>query len=1171
MPGVGYLPPVVAQLLASDADAIAKIGEVKVALQDLSKTPTEVTITADGADAIAEAEAAHAEVATIAGRPVTIPINLSGLARAMAQITAMHAAASLAHGVLPYAGAGGGGGILPPSGGGGEGGGGVLPVPVGGGGGGGGGAGGVLSKLLWGGGGFAGMAGAFSIASMAGLGFEHVLTTAIGLAGSLAGALGGMAILAVGVFGKMAVGMGSDMLVMRSVLADTKTLNTAYTNIASAGQTVTLTHQAMLQAIAQYGAGSAQATAATFNYQSALQAAQAAQTALQQTMMSLGNTAGVQAEAGLARMMQALNSFWDQATSTARVAAVGFIEPFLSVAYTYIPLIAQAATTNFTIMTAAFKPLITWMNGPGTAIFQNLERLFAASIPVGVGALTNFVELLAKVANWAAPQTGGIMISIEKFLAYLNSTAGFTKLEGFMTTLVKMFHDWWNLIKQIGITLYDVFSQSLGVGTSIVVTLTNMLKHLDAYLTSASGKASMHNVFQVHLQEVLALLALLPPLVAGFGHVYMSVGPALTGAFVLVLRAITPVLAAMAKNPTGVWILGFALIAGKLGLLGPLFGALKLQLSGASSGFANFSKSAATAATSTAASAAEMQASMNKAFGTGSVSGGGWLSNIKGMGSSIVSSLGKFVNMAMPGIIGAALGTGLGSGIGGAIGGSTGGAVGGIVGGIGMGAGMGAMMGPWGAAIGAAAGALMTIGPAVAGMVGQILAFQKAAAAGTQPLQNLADLAKGAGGAFGLGGSMGAQQDVQGLITNLHSAGVSSGNLSKEITALAGPALVAANTAGPMMGRFGTSWTNAAAYSDTMTQDVQSLQQLYAQHLLKTTADVHNAETILAAMNAAGIRGQTATQDTAVELQLLQQFATHNISLTAPLLQSFSGSWAQIAKSGQNMSLVQGALFDAINHAGMTNPGQINAFLGEWASLNLNGTQSTAAFQIINNAITSGAVTTPGQVQALLTNWGAIVKNTGDTNVSTQQLAKFAGLASLTGQNFSNGIAGLASAMNVPENNLLRAFTQSAAYAAAVRNSIFNWNATINSKLAALNRSIPGTAGITGHGIGFLGGMVGYAKGGVITEPIVGYGLQSGKGYSFGEEGLPEYVVSQSGARSMGGGGGGMSMINHVKIEINGGPTNAQTGVTVEQAVYKAMAKVGRQLGGGASYGLGLA
>src|SRR5487761_1435713 len=213
MPGVGYLPPVVAQLLASDADAIAKIGEVKVALQDLSMTPTEVTITADGADAIAEAEAAHAEVATIAGRPVTIPINLSGLARAMAQITAMHAAASLAHGVLPYAGAGGGGGILPPSGGGG------------------GGAGGVLSKLLWGGGGFAGMAGAFSIASMAGLGFEHVLTTAIGLACSLAGALGGMAILAVGVFGKMAVGMGSDMLVMRSVLADTETLNTAYTNI----------------------------------------------------------------------------------------------------------------------------------------------------------------------------------------------------------------------------------------------------------------------------------------------------------------------------------------------------------------------------------------------------------------------------------------------------------------------------------------------------------------------------------------------------------------------------------------------------------------------------------------------------------------------------------------------------------------------------------------------------------------------------------------------------------------------------------------------------------------------------------------------------------------------------------------------------------------------------
>ncbi|HEY5055474.1 MAG TPA: hypothetical protein VII58_04895, partial [Acidobacteriaceae bacterium] len=81
---------------------------------------------------------------------------------------------------------------------------------------------GIIGGLLWGTGGLAGLAAFGSIASLAGFGFEHVLTTIIGLAGSLAGALGGLAVLAVGVFGKMAVGMTSDMLVMSSTIADTK-------------------------------------------------------------------------------------------------------------------------------------------------------------------------------------------------------------------------------------------------------------------------------------------------------------------------------------------------------------------------------------------------------------------------------------------------------------------------------------------------------------------------------------------------------------------------------------------------------------------------------------------------------------------------------------------------------------------------------------------------------------------------------------------------------------------------------------------------------------------------------------------------------------------------------------------------------------------------------------
>ena len=377
----------------------------------------------------------------------------------------------------------------------------------------------------------------------------------IGLAGSFAGALGGLGVLAVGVFGKMAVGMGSDMLVMKSTIADTQLLYAALTAI----QTAQLT----------YGKNSAQAAAAT--------------QALNVQLLLLGNTAGTQAELELAKAAQALNSFWDQATSSARVAAVGFLMPFFTVAYTYIPLIAQAATRNFTIMTAAFKPLIAWATGPGVAIFKNLENLFAASIPVGVHALTQFVELLAKIANFAAPQTGSLLVSIDKFLSGLNTTSGFAKLEGVMTTMIGMFRAWWGLLKQVGITLYDLFSQSVGLGTKIVTTITAMLVKLDAWLTSTSGKASVHNLFAVHLQEVLALLAILPTLVGAFGRVYLAVAPTLT----VLATGLGDVVGWMLKIPVAGSILAWALAIGILAKTTKIF-AIGAWVAGAIQSIAKF-------------------------------------------------------------------------------------------------------------------------------------------------------------------------------------------------------------------------------------------------------------------------------------------------------------------------------------------------------------------------------------------------------------------------------------------------------------------------------------------------------------------------------------------------------------------------------------------------------
>jgi phage-related minor tail protein len=66
---------------------------------------------------------------------------------------------------------------------------------------------------------------------------------------------------------------------------------------------------------------------------------------------------------------------------------------------------------------------------------------------------------------------------------------------------------------------------------------------------------------------------------------------------------------------------------------------------------------------------------------------------------------------------------------------------------------------------------------------------------------------------------------------------------------------------------------------------------------------------------------------------------------------------------------------------------------------------------------------------------------------------------------------------------------------------------------SALSVSIPGI------------GHIGFAQGGVIDEPIVGFGLRSGMSYSFGEDG-PETITPGTG--HYGGGGGGDTYIINV-------------------------------------------
>lgn len=105
---------------------------------------------------------------------------------------------------------------------------------------------------------------------------------------------------------------------------------------------------------------------------------------------------------------------------------------------------------------------------------------------------------------------------------------------------------------------------------------------------------------------------------------------------------------------------------------------------------------------------------------------------------------------------------------------------------------------------------------------------------------------------------------------------------------------------------------------------------------------------------------------------------------------------------------------------------------------------------------------------------------------------------------------------------------------------IFDPLANVYAAVAyALSRYNGRIAQVLGHGHG-------YAKGGVIGEPVMGFGLHSGDPYSFGEAG-PELVSPLTGAgASIGGRGGG--------ITVNVYPQRGQSEVEIAAAVSRSLA-----------------
>jgi hypothetical protein len=535
--GGTYLPPVIASLVGEIGDLAKTLVEAKAMVADFAATDATVNITAEltsladlqmdlfkdigGVQALAEANPIEVPMQLdmfqllsetsafrlFAEQPIEVKIEPKvDVAATVAAVAATRAAAATASS------AGGGGNILS-----------ILGFGTAG----------------FGAGAF-GLAGFGSIAALAGFGLERVITLTIGLVGSLMQALGGLGVIAAGTFATMAVGMGSDMLVMKSTIADTQTFY----------KTLTQLEQAQIQ----YGANSAQAA-----YYTQL---------LNTQVTMLGNTAGVQAELGLAKLAMTINQQWDQATSNARVQAVALLTQILYLGQTYIPLVAEAARRNLAIINTGLMPLFDWLKGPeGIGIFTDLENKFAKNLPTAIDAFNQAIMFLLRFLDLASNYTGGFIQGLDRLFTYLNSPAGWARVKRDVQDVVNVFMVWRAFIVILFRDIALLLGQSVGVGTSMIVMLTQILNKLHDYLTSTSGKNAVGSLFQAHKAEIVAILTLLPQLAGPVASIYLSLAVPLTNIATAIANIVSWLLNIPGAGPVIAYGLAFAFLAGKLQLV----------------------------------------------------------------------------------------------------------------------------------------------------------------------------------------------------------------------------------------------------------------------------------------------------------------------------------------------------------------------------------------------------------------------------------------------------------------------------------------------------------------------------------------------------------------------------------------------------------------------------
>lgn len=258
-------------------------------------------------------------------------------------------------------------------------------------------------------------------------------------------------------------------------------------------------------------------------------------------------------------------------------------------ATTYLPIAKSLFGGLATSINSAAKSAIGFaQSGPAVAqvgtLTGNIKKAFDALVPAVKPFLSALLNI-GQVGSGFLPAFAADLTNVAtKFGAFVQASTSSGRLQDAIQGAVDTLHDLFNVAKNVGGILSQVFAIGQDAGGGLVGTLLKVTAGVDGFVHSASGAAALGAFFQSTGTIISAIIPIVLQLAGIVGttlfpilaNLVTAITPALGG----IASALGPALAAAAPGIAAL-AAGFATFVGALAPVLPLVGQLAAVLGGA--------------------------------------------------------------------------------------------------------------------------------------------------------------------------------------------------------------------------------------------------------------------------------------------------------------------------------------------------------------------------------------------------------------------------------------------------------------------------------------------------------------------------------------------------------------------------------------------------------------